>query len=208
MTIRCHAEDMLMAYYKKLVVTKPGNAINVYRRICSFYRYNFVRLQTKDPGYTVQREQDYLASKDETRKMCELLNLEGKTYLLILAESCGRSGHVADLRWKDICEELYADKVPMKIWLKHKVKMTRKKYITFICKDAKESLQLFVQDRNLNTNDKVFPTGYSGLRKRIMKVAERIRIYQNGKEAKFQISYVSETRTNYAREGWCSVKLG
>jgi len=122
-----------------------------------------------------------LASKDETRKMCELLNLEGKTYLLVLTESCGRAGHVADLRWKDIQEELYTDKVPMKIWLKHKVKMARKKYFTFICKDAKESIQLFVQDRNLNANDKVFLTGYSGLRKRIMEVAERIRIYQKGK---------------------------
>ncbi len=80
MTIRCHAEDMVMACYKQLVTTKPGTAINVYRRICSFYRYNFVRLQTNDPGYTVQREQDYLASKDETRKRCELLDLEGKTY--------------------------------------------------------------------------------------------------------------------------------
>lgn len=69
----------------------------------------------------------------------------------------------------------------MKIYLKHKVKTARKKYFTFICKDAKESLQLLVQDRNLNANDKVFSTTYSGLRKRIMKVAERIRIYQNGK---------------------------
>lgn len=181
MTIRCHAEDMVMAYYKQLVTIKPGTAINVYRRICSFYRYNFVRLQTKDPGYTVQREQDYLASKDETRKMCELLNLEGKTYLLVLVESCGCPGHVANLQWKDIQEELYTDKVPMKIYLKHKVKTAKKKYFTFICKDAKESLQIFVQDRNLNANDKVFSISYSGLRKRIMKVAERIRIYQNGK---------------------------
>ena len=106
---------------------------------------------------------------------------KAKRILLVLAESCGRSGHVANLRWKDIQEELYTDKVPMKIYLKHKVKTARKKYFTFICKDAKESLQLLVQDRNLNANDKVFSTTYSGLRKRIMKVAERIRIYQNGK---------------------------
>lgn len=64
MTVRCRAEDRLMAYYRKLAKSKPGKAINAYRKICSFYRYNFVRLETKDPGYTVQREQDYLARKD------------------------------------------------------------------------------------------------------------------------------------------------
>lgn len=90
--VRNKAEDMLMRYYKKVVKVKSGKAINAYRKICSFYRYNFVRLQTKDPGYTVQRERDYKASKKETRKMCEHLDLEGKAYLLTLAECCGRPG--------------------------------------------------------------------------------------------------------------------
>jgi len=181
LTVRCHAEDMVMEYYKSLVKNTSGKAINVYRKIASFYRYNFLRLQTKDPGYTVQREQDYMATKDETRKMCELLDLEGKTYLLVLAESCGRSGAVAKLRWKDIQEELHSDKVPMKIWLKHKVKMARKSYCTFICKDAKEALQLLMKGRKkFNPEAKVFQTGYSGLRKKVMDSAEKLGFYQNG----------------------------
>jgi integrase len=180
LTVRCHAEDMVMEYYKSLVKNTSGKAINVYRKIASFYRYNFLRLQSKDPGYTVQREQDYMATKDETRKMCELLDLEGKTYLLVLAESCGRSGAVAKLRWKDIQEELHSDKVPMKIWLKHKVKMARKAYFTFVCQDAKEPLQLLVEGRNLKPDDKVFSIHYSRLRKKVMDAAEKIGIYQNG----------------------------
>jgi len=132
MTVRCKGEDRVMEYYKKLAETATGQAINFYRKICSFYRYNFVRLQTRDPGYTVQREQDYLASREETRKMCELLDLEAKTFLLILSESCGRSGAVANIKWKDVQEEIYSDELPMKIWLVQKVKLSRKKYFTFI----------------------------------------------------------------------------
>lgn len=178
--IRSKAEDRILGYHKVLAKEAPGTAICMYRRIKSFYKANYTPLQSVDPGYTIQREQDYLASKEETRNMCELLDLEGKAYLLTLAESCGRPGAVADIRWKDIREDLNSDKMPMRIWLAHKVKVARKKYFSFICEDAKDSLKLLTRGRNLKPDDKVFPTGYSGLRKKIMNAAEYIGIYTNG----------------------------
>jgi len=120
--IRSQAEDRILGYYKVLAKEKPGIAICLYRRIKSFYKANYVALQCRDPSYTVQREQDYLASKDETKELCELVDLETKAYLLTLAESCGRSGAVAAITWKDIKDELFSNKVPTIIWLKHKVK--------------------------------------------------------------------------------------
>ena len=179
--VRSQAEDKILAHHKELVQETPGKAICAYRRVKSFYRANYVALQCRDPSYTIQWEQDYLATKEETRKMCELLDLEAKTYLLVLAECCGRSGAVAQLAWADIREELNSDKLPAKIWLKHKVKVSRKKYFTFICADAKKSLQLFMENRTgLLPTTKVFSTGYSGLRKKVMNAAEKIGIYANG----------------------------
>ena len=178
--IRSQAEDRVLGYHKELAKTVPGVAICAYRRVKSFYRANYVALQCRDPSYVIQREQDYLASKDETRKMCELLDLEGKAYLLTLAESCGRPGAVAKLRWKDIQEELHTNKLPIKIWLRHKVKVARNAYFTFICEDAKNALRLYVEGRDLKPADKVFQTQYSGLRKKIMNAAEQIGIYVNG----------------------------
>ena len=145
--IRARSEDRLLAYYKQIAEKSSGAAVNMFRRVKSFYRANYVALQCSDPGYTVQREQDYLPTKLEIRKMCELLNLEAKVYLLILEESCGRPGAVAELRYKDIQNELNKEIVPCQIWLQHKVKMTRKKYFTFICADAKEALKLHVKEK-------------------------------------------------------------
>jgi len=102
-----------------------------------------------------------------------------ETFLLILSESCGRSGAVANIKWKDVQAEIYSDELPMKIWLVQKVKLSRKKYFTFICEDAKESLKLLIEKRNMKPNDKIFLTGYPAIRKRVMDVAERIGIYQN-----------------------------
>lgn len=178
--IRSKAEDRILGYHKVLAKEAPGTAICMYRRIKSFYKANYTPLQSMDPGYTIQREQDYLASKEETRNMCELLDLEGKAYLLTLAESCGRSGAVADIKWRDIKDELYDENKPSIIWLTHKVKVARKKYFSFICEDAKDALKLLVKGRNLKPDDKVFPTGYSGLRKKVMNAAEYIGIYTNG----------------------------
>jgi len=93
--IRSQAEDRILGYYKVLAEKTPGVAICLYRRVKSFYKANYVTLQCRDPSYTVQREQDYLASRDETKEMCELVDLEAKTFLLTLAESCGRPGAVA-----------------------------------------------------------------------------------------------------------------
>ena len=154
--IRSQAEDRILGYYKVLAKEKSGVAICLYRRIKSFYKANYVALQCRDPSYTVQREQDYFASRDETKELCELVGLEAKAYLLTLAESCGRPGAVAAITWKDIKDELYDDSKPSIIWLKHKVKMARKKYFSFICQDAKEAMRLYVNGQNLKPNDKVF----------------------------------------------------
>jgi hypothetical protein len=68
--VRATAEDRILAYHKKLSKETPGIAI-MFRKMKSFYRANYVPLDTR-------------------------------VYLLTLAESCGRLGAVADLRWKDI----------------------------------------------------------------------------------------------------------
>lgn len=178
--IRSMVEDRILSFYKELVRRTPSTAICMYRRVKSFYRANYVSLESKDPTYTVQRERDYLASKEETRKMCELLDSEGKAYLLTLAKSCGSPGAVANLGWKYVNEEIYTDKVPMKIWLKHKVKLTRKNYFTFICEDAKEALKLWLETRGqLKTDDRVFCSTIRGLRRKVMKAAEKIGICPN-----------------------------
>lgn len=70
--IRARSEDRVLAYYKEIAAEKTGVAINMFRRIKSFYRANYVALQCSDIGYTVQREQEYLPTKLEIRKMYEL----------------------------------------------------------------------------------------------------------------------------------------
>ena len=176
--IRLQAEDRLLAYHKFLAKKSSGAAINAYRRIKSFYGANYVSLECRDPGYTVQREQDYLPTREEIRKICELVSLEAKAYLLILAESCGRTGAVAELTWADIRNEINSEIVPCQIWLQHKVKMARKKYFSFICGDAKEALQLVISRRKrLLPTTKVFSKHYNALRKEIVKASAEIGIY-------------------------------
>lgn len=86
----------------------------------------------------------------------------------------------AKIKWKDIKDEIYDDKETMIIWLQHKVKLSRKKYFSFVCEDAKETLKLLVEGRNLKPNDKVFQTNYSGLRRKVMDAAEKVGIFVNG----------------------------
>jgi len=174
--IRGKAEDRLMAYYKKLAKTKPGTAINAYRKICSFYHYNYVRLQTKDPGYVIQREEDYLPSREEIRKMADLVGLDTRVYLVTLAESCARSGALANITCKDIRREIETNIVPCQVWLTHKVKFARKKYFSFICADAVQLWKTYLETFPKLTDETRMFKHYSSIRKEIVKAAKKIGI--------------------------------
>lgn len=175
--IRAKAEDRLLGFHKQVAEARPGMAINHFRRIKSFYRANYVALQCTDPGYTIQREQDYLPTKEEIRYLCELVGLDAKAYILTMAESCGRPGAVAELQWSDIRGEINSEMVPCVVWLQHKVKLSRKKYFSFICGDAKDALKLLVrQKKRLLPTTKIFNKGYVALQREIMKAATKLGI--------------------------------
>jgi len=173
---RANAEDQLMAFYKKLAKTKSGDAINAYRRICSFYRYNYVRLQTKDPGYQVQREQDYMPSREEIRKMADLVGLDTRVYLVTLAECCGRAGALAKITYKDIRREIETNIIPCQLWLTHKVKLARRKYFSFVGSDAVQLWKTYLETFPILTNTTRMFKSYSALRRNIMDAAAEIGI--------------------------------
>ena len=73
--IRAREEERLLAHYRQIVAEKPRTATNMFWLIKCFYRANYVALQCSDLGYTGVREQDYIPTKLELCKMCELLDL-------------------------------------------------------------------------------------------------------------------------------------
>lgn len=180
--IRATAEDRLLAYHKKLSKETPGMAINLFRKMKSFYGANYVPLQCRDPGYQIQREFDYIPTKEEIRKMCEIVPLDTRVYLLTLAESCGRPGAVANLRWKDIKHEIDTFLVPCQIWLSHKVRLARRKYFSFICADAVQLWKTYLETFPKLTDETSMFKLYHALNANIMDAAVQIGIAEKNKK--------------------------
>ena len=180
--VRATAEDRVLAYHKKLSKETPGLAINMFRKIKSFYRANYVALQCRDPGYQIQREFEYIPTREEIRKMCEIVPLDTRVYLLTLAESCGRPGAVANLRWKDIKHEIATSLVPCQVWLAHKVRLARRKYFSFICADAVQLWKTYLETfAKLTDNTSMFKR-YHTLHDNIMDAAVQIGIAEKNKK--------------------------
>ena len=180
--VRARAEDRLVAYYKKLSKETLGMAINVFRRIKSFYRANYVMLQCRDPGYQIQRDFDYIPTREEIRKMCEIVPLDTRVYLVTLAECCGRPGAVANIRWKDIKHEITTSLVPCQIWLTHKVHLARRKYFSFICADAVQLWKVYLETFQKLTDEMRLLKGYSAFNRDIMDAAVQIGIAEKNKK--------------------------
>jgi integrase len=158
--IRAKAEDRLLAYHKELSRETPGEAINVFRKMKSFYRANYVTLQCRDPGYQIQRDFDYIPTREEIRKMCEIVPLETRVYLVTLAECCGRPGAVADIRWKDIKHDITTSLIPCQILLPHKVCLARRKYVSFIGADAVRLWRVYLETFEQLTDESPLFKGY------------------------------------------------
>ncbi|UCH32005.1 MAG: hypothetical protein JSV05_01010, partial [Candidatus Bathyarchaeota archaeon] len=182
--IRAKAEDRLLAYHKELSREIPGKAISVFRKMKSFYRANYVTLQCRDPGYQIQRDFDYIPTQEEIRKMCEIVPLETRVYLVTLAECCGRPGAVADIRWKDIKHDIKTSLIPCQILLPHKVRLARRKYVSFIGADAVQLWRVYLETFEQLTDESPLFKGYCTLRKDIMNAAMQIGIAERSK--KFQ----------------------
>jgi len=180
--VRATAEDRLLACHKKLSKETPGIAINMFRKMKSFYRANYVPLQCRDLGYQIQREFDYIPTKEEIRKICEIVPLDTRVYLLTLAESCGRPGAVADLRWKDIKAEITTSLVPCQIWLAHKVRLARRKYFSFICADAVRLWKTYLETFSKLTDETSMFKLYRALNGNIMDAAVQIGIAEKNKK--------------------------
>lgn len=180
--VRANMEDKLLAHYKNLSKEAPGVAINMFRRIKSFYKANYMALQCRDPGYQIQREFDYIPTREEIRKMCEIVPLDTRVYLVTLAECCGRPGAVAKIRWKDIKHEIATSLVPCQVWLTHKVRLARRKYFSFICADAVQLWKIYLRTFSKLTDETRMFKGYFALRKNIMDAAVQIGIAEKHKK--------------------------
>lgn len=180
--VRAKAEDRLLAYYKVLTKTASGVAICMFRRMKSFYGANYVSLQCRDPGYQIQREFDYIPTKEELRKICEIVPFDTRVYLVTLAECCGRPGAVAKLRWKDVKHEINTSIVPCQVWLVHKVRLARRKYFSFICADAVKLWRTYLETFPKLTDETRLFKGYSTLNSQIMDAACQIGIAEKNKK--------------------------
>jgi len=180
--VRARAEDRLLAFHRKLAKNTPGLAINMFRKVKSFYRANYVALQCRDPGYQIQREFDYIPTREEIRKMCEIVPLDTRVYLLTLAESCGRPGAVANLQWKDIKNEIATSLVPCRIWLTQKVRLARRKYFSFICADAVQLWKIYLETLPRFTDETYLFKRYHTLHDNIMDAAVQIGIAEKNKK--------------------------
>jgi len=180
--MRAKAEDRLIAYYKKLEKETPGIAINAFRKMKSFYKANYVALQCRDQGYQIQRETDYIPTTKNIQEMCEFLAFDSKVYLVTLAETCGRPGAVAKLRWKDIKNEISTAIIPCQIWLTHKVRLARRKYFSFICGDAVQLWKTYLKVFSKLTDETRMFKSCSCLRRQIMRAAVKIGIAEKNKK--------------------------
>jgi len=160
--IRGKAEDTVLRFHREIAERTPGIAINYFRKMKSFYKYNYCPLGCTDPGYTVKkavRDQRVLEklNKERIREICEKATFEVRLAVLIATESGGRIGAIMNLTYGDIKDDLESDVIPAAIWLKHKIRLAVAKYPSFVCGDAVKLLRIVLKQRNeLKDDTRIF----------------------------------------------------
>jgi hypothetical protein len=141
--LRGLAEDRLIQWHNGYERKAPGVAISVFKAVKSFFKANYLPLGAKIPAYTMQREEEYIPTREEVKAMCELADLETAMFILFTAESGQRDGTVADLNRSHVqgClgSEPYVFIIPQKRDAKTgKIVKSKRIYgrYGFLCKDA------------------------------------------------------------------------